>query len=632
MEEKLIHPDMAHDLKHKLWLNAWWFSCIIFALACLYELIYEKDIVLGSLADVVALTGAILISSSFALSGFSYYFNFLDNKLGYRKYLGVVGFFYALAYSIMLVFVYPQKYGIGLVQRINEPEVILGLAAMAIFVGMIVISNVKFINQALGVKRWRQGLRLGYIGMILLAIRAYLNQGDVWLAWANKIDSLPPPSLVMTTIVLLVIILRASMIISMYFHKPTAKSANQGKAVIFSVLIILAAVASYLGYSYLTVRLVVVPEPIVKTDTSEQEVPDKTTLAEVSDDALSFLHLPAGFYIKIFSSDLSSSVLSRPGPGLGPRLMMVKDDMVFVAVPGSGSIFVLRDTDGDTKADWQGAFISGLNRPHNIVWHEGWYYISEQNRIIRVKDNDNNLVAEPDSVQVLMSLPTGGHWTRTVKIISNKMYVAVGSSCNVCLEQNERRAAISKCDLDGANCKVFADGLRNTVDFVEHEGQIYGTDNGRDQLGNALPPEEVNLISEGDNYGWPVCYGQNIHDTNFDKNVYIRDPCADSVGPLVELPAHNAPLGLSFYEGDGFPLDYQGDLFVAAHGSWNRQPPDGYKIFRVDWETKQVSDFITGWLGGAAVHGRPVGVVNYKNGLLISDDAAGLIYYVGYSS
>ncbi|KKT15569.1 MAG: NHL repeat containing protein [Parcubacteria group bacterium GW2011_GWF2_43_38] len=185
--------------------------------------------------------------------------------------------------------------------------------------------------------------------------------------------------------------------------------------------------------------------------------------------------------------------------------------------------------------------------------------------------------------------------------------------------------------MNGKNCTVFASGLRNTVDFVEHQGAIYGTDNGRDQLGNTLPPEEINKLVAGGNYGWPICYGQQLHDTNFDKNVYIRDPCADTIAPAVELPAHNAPLGLAFYQGEEFPPDYQGDLFVAAHGSWNRQPPDGYKVFRIDWQTKKVSDFITGWLSGTTVRGRPVGVVNYQGGLLVSDDAGGIIYFVRYS-
>ncbi len=640
--ENLIHPDKAYDLKHKLWLNSWWFSSIVFSLAWLYEIIYEKNISAASLADVTATTGAILIAASFALSGFSYYFNFLDNKLGYRKYLGVVGFLYALAYAVMLIFMYPEKYGAGLMYRMHEAEVILGLVAMAIFVFMIIISNIKVINQALGPKLWRQGLRLGYVAMVLLAIRAYLNQGDLWLGWADKMNSLPPPSLIMAVMVLGVIILRLSMIISMYFHEASKIHINEafsstqeksGKTLIW-LMIIMAAVAIvvYLGYRYLTVRPVVTPKPTVRMDEPRQPEGEPSKATIVSDTGLSFLQMPDGFYIKIFAHDLASTTSSKPGPGVGPRLMLVKDEVVFVAVPGRGTILALQDTDGDLRADSQFTFMSGLKRPHNIVWHDNWYYIAEEDKVIRVKDSDNNLTAEPDSVEVLLTLPTGGHWTRTVKIINNELYVSVGSSCNVCQEKDSLRAAITKCGLDGSHCTVFASGLRNTVDFVEHDGQIYGTDNGRDNLGNTLPPEEINLISQGNNYGWPICYGQKIHDTNFDKNVYLRDPCQDSVAPLVELPAHNAPLGLAFYEGDDFPAEYQGDLFVAAHGSWNRQPPDGYKVFRIDWSTKEVSDFISGWLGGLTVQGRPVGVVNYKGGLLISDDAAGLIYFIGYSA
>src|SRR3989344_3124005 len=231
MDQLANNDSPAHELKHKLWLNSWWVSFIVFA-----------------------------------LSGFSYYFNFLDNKLGYRKYLGVVGFFYALAHALTLVVIYPDKYGWGLVSRLSETEVILGLVAMTIYLGMIVISNVKVINQALGTKHWRQGLRFGYLAMILLAIRAYIMESDLWFTWLETHQTLPPSSLVMSFISIWVIILRGSMIVSMQVRARANNNHNHyqvsGQGIIKVLLIFITVVAAsilFFSYQYLTVRPVLAP-------------------------------------------------------------------------------------------------------------------------------------------------------------------------------------------------------------------------------------------------------------------------------------------------------------------------------------------------------------------------------------
>jgi glucose/arabinose dehydrogenase len=164
-------------------------------------------------------------------------------------------------------------------------------------------------------------------------------------------------------------------------------------------------------------------------------------------------------------------------------------------------------------------------------------------------------------------------------------------------------------------------------------GQMYATENGRDQLGDDLPPDEINLIEEGKNYGWPICYGKNIHDTDFDKNVYIRDPCMEpfETQSLIDLQAHSAPLGLAFYYGDKFPQEYRGNLFVAFHGSWNRKVPTGYKIISIDMKDFSVKDFATGWLNSSNVLGRPVDIIVADDGsLFVSDDNAGKIYRISY--
>ena len=351
---------------------------------------------------------------------------------------------------------------------------------------------------------------------------------------------------------------------------------------------------------------------------------------------LNNIKLPQGFKIDVFADALDGSSIAYPGPNPGPRMMLLKDKVLFVTIPNLGKVVALPDVNGDKKADGVVTFIDKLNNPHGIDYYDGWFYIAEENRVIRVKESGNDLIADMTTLEVLIdNLPTGGHFTRTVKIHNNSLYLSIGSSCNVCNEQDERRAAITKCNTNGTDCRIYAKGLRNSVGFVFHPatGVMYATDNGRDMLGEDLPPDEINILEEGKNYGWPICYGKNIHDTDFDKNVYIRNPCMEpfEMPSLVDLQAHSAPLGLAFYSGDSFPQEYRGDLFVAYHGSWNRKVPTGYKIVSIDMSDLTVKDFATGWLTSRNVLGRPVDIIVADDGsLFVSDDNAGKIYRISY--
>jgi len=238
-------------------------------------------------------------------------------------------------------------------------------------------------------------------------------------------------------------------------------------------------------------------------------------------------------------------------------------------------------------------------------------------------------------------LPTqgGGHFTRTLKFgPDDRLYVSIGSSCNVCVEKDERRAAIYTLNRDGSDFKKFASGLRNTVffDWSYVDGRMWGTDMGRDLLGDDIPPDEINILEEGKNYGWPNCFGKNIHDTNFDKNVYIQDPCLDKTPPVVEMQAHSAPLGLAFVPEEGWPEDFWYDLIVAFHGSWNRSVPTGYKLVRIKLDAQGnyegTEDFVTGWLQGNSALGRPVDILIQSGGtMFVSDDKAGVIYKISYT-
>ncbi|WP_340820508.1 PQQ-dependent sugar dehydrogenase [Methanolobus sp. WCC4] len=349
------------------------------------------------------------------------------------------------------------------------------------------------------------------------------------------------------------------------------------------------------------------------------------------------IDLPPGFVIDVYADDLGSTLLSFGGPSPGPRMMMIKDGLLFVSIPNKGLVAVLPDRNGDDVADEVQVFISDLDYPHGIDHYDGWFYIAEESRVIRVRDDDNDLVADEGSLEVIIdNLPTGGHYTRTVKVHDGELYLSLGSSCNVCYESNELRAAISKSHLDGSNLTVFAEGLRNSVGLAFHPvtGELYATENGRDWLGDDLPPDEINLITEDGDYGWPDCYGKNIYDTEFNTGEYAGNPCNDTgmIPSFVDLQAHSAPLGLTFYDGDSFPEEYHGDLFVCFHGSWNRQEPTGYKVVSIDMDTREVSDFATGWLGAATISGRPVDVIVADDGsLFVSDDNAGKIYRIYYT-
>jgi glucose/arabinose dehydrogenase len=189
-------------------------------------------------------------------------------------------------------------------------------------------------------------------------------------------------------------------------------------------------------------------------------------------------------------------------------------------------------------------------------------------------------------------------------------------------------------DAEGNNPHTFASGLRNAPFLALHPttGAVWATEMGRDNLGDNVPPDEINILREGKNYGWPICYGSKVYDTNFNSNTYVGDPCADTIAPIFPVPAHNAPLGLTFIKSDQFPAAQQDDLLVAYHGSWNRSVPDGYKIVRLSVRGGTVvgsDDFMTGFISGRTVAARPVDVTfDVAGNLYVSDDKTGVIYIV----
>ncbi len=270
--------------------------------------------------------------------------------------------------------------------------------------------------------------------------------------------------------------------------------------------------------------------------------------------------------------------------------------------------------------------LSGLRKPHGLAIdpnNPSMLYIATETAVSRLPTYSDG------ALEKIADLPAGGrHFTRSLVFgTDGRLYVSIGSTCDVCYEKNQEHGSIISMKTDGSDRRIEATGLRNAVylTIAPETGDMYATEMGRDHLGNSLPPDEVNLIFRDGNYGWPICYGDRVHDTQFDKNVYIRDPCADTTPSLIDLPAHVAPLGLAFMS--------DGSLLVAEHGSWNSSVPVGYKVVQYRpgrvWEP---TDFLTGFLNNGAAIGRPVDVLPMPDGsVLISDDKKGAVWRVAPS-
>ena len=335
--------------------------------------------------------------------------------------------------------------------------------------------------------------------------------------------------------------------------------------------------------------------------------------------------VPPGFQVNVFASGLGSSRFMAVGP----------DGALYVTQINEGRVARIADTNDDGVADQVNTFADGLNKPHGLAWRDNWLYVGETHQVIRLLDT--NGIGNADTREVVVpDLPTGGgHFTRTVTIGPDGMlYVSIGSSCNNCVEGDERRAAVMQYHPDGSGGRVYARGLRNSVGlaFEPDSGSLWGTDNGRDRLGDDYPPDEINIIRDGAHYGWPHCHANRQPDPEQGRPEF----CPSTEPAALELQAHSAALGLTFYTGGQFPAEYEEDAFVAFHGSWNRSVKTGYKVVRVyvsDGAPRGYTDFATGWLdANGEVSARPVDVLVWHDGsLLVSDDRGGTIFRIWYA-
>jgi len=335
--------------------------------------------------------------------------------------------------------------------------------------------------------------------------------------------------------------------------------------------------------------------------------------------------LPAGFSASQVAVGLQN-----------PRFMAFDDaGNLLVADAKAGKVYRYGAAAGSIAASDQppAALVSGLEAPSNVALHDGYLYIGETRTISRYAYTAGGGVGQREAV--VQYLPRGGHSTRTVVFgPDGRMYVSVGSSCNICDETDERRAAILRFAPDGffLGYERFAYGLRNAVGLTIQPGTglLWATVNERDNQGNETPPDLVTIVGQGQNFGWPGCQPPDATPQEPGRD------CSRITPPTVGLQAHGAPLGLAFYTGQQFPAEYANDLFVVQHGSWNREPPAEPKLVRLHFDGSlptSALDFATGWQTADGNRwGRPAGVVVAPDGsLIVSDDQAGSLYRIAYT-
>ena len=337
------------------------------------------------------------------------------------------------------------------------------------------------------------------------------------------------------------------------------------------------------------------------------------------------IQLPEGFEITLLTDQVPGARAMTQSP----------KGILYVGSRRGGNVYAVVDKDGDHSADRVVQIAAGLNAPNGVAWRNGSLYVAEIHRVLRFDEIDERLENPPQPVVVSADFPADTHhgWKFIRFGPDGKLYVPVGAPCNVCEKEEPIYASITRLDAAGENHEIYAYGVRNTVGFDWHPetGELWFTDNGRDMLGDDLPPDELNRApSQGLHFGFPYCHGGDIPDPQFGEK---RD-CDDTVPPAVKLGPHVASLGMRFYTGETFPDEYRNQIFIAEHGSWNRSTPIGYRITLARLDGNEVTSyevFAEGWLEGDDAWGRPVDLhVTPEGALLVSDDRAGAIYRIEY--
>jgi glucose/arabinose dehydrogenase len=337
------------------------------------------------------------------------------------------------------------------------------------------------------------------------------------------------------------------------------------------------------------------------------------------------IKLPPGFEISIYASDVPNARSMALSPS----------GVLFVGTRGEGKVYAILDRNKDNKADEVITIGRGMNMPNGVALRDGALYVAEVNRVLRYDNIESRLKDPPAPVVVNDGFPKDkSHGWKFIRFgPDGKLYVPVGMPCNVCEQEDERYGTIMRMNPNGSGLEIFSRGVRNSVgfDWDPQSKELWFTDNGRDWMGDNLPPDELNHAPKiGMHFGFPYCHGKNIPDPEFGK----KRGCEEFTPAAMELGPHVASLGMRFYTGSMFPARYRNQIFIAEHGSWNRSIPIGYRITLVTVEKNQAVKyevFAEGWLQQGRPWGRPVDIqVTPDGALLVSDDHAGVIYRISY--
>ena len=346
-----------------------------------------------------------------------------------------------------------------------------------------------------------------------------------------------------------------------------------------------------------------------------------------TDPLLSGIRLPEGFRIAVYARGVQNARAMAMGPG----------GTLFVGSRRAGNVYAVRDRDGDFTADEVIVLDSGLRMPSGVAFRDGALYVAEVSRVLRYDDIEDRLEDPPEPVVVNGGFPSDRHhgWKFIRFGPDGKLYVPVGAPCNVCERSDPRYATIMRMNPDGSDLELYVSGVRNTVGFDWHPGtgELWFTDNGRDLMGNDIPADELNRVTEpGQHFGFPYHHGIGVPDPEYGG----KRPLDSMVAPAQELGPHVAAVGMRFYTGGMFPSEYRHQVFIAEHGSWNRDSKIGYRITLVRLDGNEAvgyEDFAAGWLEDEEVYGRPADVEVMPDGsLLVSDDYAGMIYRITHDN
>lgn len=335
------------------------------------------------------------------------------------------------------------------------------------------------------------------------------------------------------------------------------------------------------------------------------------------------IKLPTGFHISIFADNVPNA-----------RSMVLTPNQTLFVGTRAGSVYAVLDANRDHRADKVITIANGLNMPNGVAYRNGSLFVAEVHRVLRYDSIEARLSSPPKPIVVNDHFPSDTHhgW-KFIKIgPDNKLYVPIGAPCNIC-DAGDPYASIMRMNLDGSNLEVYARGIRNTVgfDWDPRTKELWFTDNGRDMMGDDIPPDELNHVTKsGQHFGYPYYHGDGIADPEYGAS----HSKSDYVSPAMNLSPHVAALGMRFYTGSMFPTEYRNQIFIAEHGSWNRSSPIGYRVMLVTVDSNRAMSykvFADGWLQNGRAWGRPVDVLVMPDGaLLVSDDAAGVIYRITY--